>query len=145
MTAPKYRPLNFGVTRVKLRSDTPGVQYLQAEQALADYPQRLSDRLQHWAQVVPEQTFMARRERLADGSRGDWQHVTYAQAWERARSIAQGLINRGFSEQRPVVILSENDLEHAQLALGCMLAGLPFVPSSPPSALTRKYSQCLRR
>jgi feruloyl-CoA synthase len=144
MTAPKYRPMRFGVTRIKLRDDTPGVQYLQAEQALEDYPQRLSDRLQHWAQTVPDQTFMARRERLADGSRGDWQHVTYAQAWASARSIAQGLINRGLSEQRPVVILSENDLEHAQLALGCMLAGVPFVPASPPYSLVSQDFEKLR-
>ena len=34
-----------------------------------------------------------------------------------------------------MLILSENDLEHAQLALGCMLAGLPYVPVSPPYSL----------
>ena len=135
MTAKKYRPLSFGVTRVQLRDGAPGVHYLQAEQPLADYPQRMSDRLQHWAQTAPERTFMARREKLADASRGDWQHVSYRQAWEGARRIAQGLIDRGLSAQRPVVILSENDLEHAQLALGCMLAGVPFVPTSPPYSL----------
>jgi feruloyl-CoA synthase len=37
--------------------------------------------------------------------------------------------------ERPVVILSENSLEHALLALGCMLAGVPFVPTSPPYSL----------
>jgi hypothetical protein len=51
-----------------------------------------------------------------------------------ARSIAQALINRGLSAERPVVILSENDLEHAS-ALGCMVAGVPFVPTSPPYSL----------
>jgi hypothetical protein len=34
-----------------------------------------------------------------------------------------------------VVILSENSLEHALLALGCMVAGVPFVPTSPPYSL----------
>ncbi len=144
MTAKKYRPLSFGVTRVQLRDGAPGVHYLQAEQPLADYPQRMSDRLQHWAQTAPERTFMARREKLADASRGDWQHVSYRQAWEGARRIAQGLIDRGLSAQRPVVILSENDLEHAQLALGCMLAGVPFVPTSPPYSLVSQDFEKLR-
>jgi feruloyl-CoA synthase len=33
---------------------------------------------------------MARRVKLADGSTGDWRHVSYAQAWASARSIGQG-------------------------------------------------------
>ncbi len=144
MTASIYRPLAFGVTRVQLRDGVPGVHYLQAEQALQDYPQRMSERLQHWAQNAPDRTFMARREKLAGGSRGDWIHVSYAQVWERARNIAQGLINRGLSAQRPVVILSENDLEHATLAMGCMLAGVPFVPTSPPYSLVSQDFEKLR-
>ncbi len=144
MTSPNYRPLAFGVTRVQLRMGAPGVHYLQAEQPLAEYPQRMSDRLQHWAQTAPERTFMARREKLPDGRRGDWRHVSYRQAWENARRIAQGLISRGLSAQRPVVILSENDLEHAQLAMGCMLAGVPFVPTSPPYSLVSQDFEKLR-
>ena len=100
------------------------MQYLRAEQDLPGYADRISDRLQHWARVKPAQTFMARREKLADGRTGDWIRLTYAQAWTRARSIAQGLIDRGLSQERPVAILSENDLEHAQIALGCLLAGV---------------------
>ena len=141
---PKYRPLSFGVNRVQLRQGAAGVQYLQAEQALHDYPQRMTDRLQHWAQVAPERTFMARRQKLSDGSLGDWRHVSYAQAWASARGIAQGLINRGLSAERPVVILSENSLEHALLALGCMLAGVPFVPTSPPYSLVSQDFEKLR-
>ena len=135
MTSPKFRPLTFGVTRVTLRDGAPGTQYMQAEQPLADYPERITDRLQHWAQTAPDRSFMARREKLADGSTGDWRHVTYAQAWAGARSIAQALINRGLNTERPVVILSENDLEHAVLALGCLVAGVPYVPASPPYSL----------
>ena len=135
MTSPKFRPLVFGVTRVTLREGDPGTQYLQAEQPLADYPERIFDRLQHWAHTAPNRSFMARREKLVDGSTGDWRHVTYAQAWAQARSVAQALINRGLNADRPVVILSENDLEHAVLTLGCMVAGVPYVPTSPPYSL----------
>lgn len=78
---------------------------------------------------------MARREKLADGRTGDLQHLTYTQAWSSARRIAQGRVDRSLSAERRVVILSENDIEHAQLALGCMLAGVPFVPTSPPYSM----------
>lgn len=135
MSAPKYRPLTFGVTRVTLREGAPGVRYLRADQDLQSHPQRMTDRLQHWAQTVPHQTFMARRAKLPDGGTGEWQHITWAQAWAQARSIAQALLDRGLSAERPVVILSENSLEHALLGLGCMVAGVPFVPTSPPYSL----------
>ena len=135
MSTTSFRPLKFGVTRVTLRDGQAGTHYLQAEQALAPYPERLTDRLQQWAQTRPAQTFMARRVKLADGTLGDWQHINYTQAWHTARGIAQALINRGLSAERPVVILSENSLEHALLALGCMVAGVPYVPTSPPYSL----------
>ena len=144
MTSPKFRALQFGVTQVALREGAPGVRYLAAPQPLEPHPERMSERLLHWAQSAPERIFMGRRERLADGATGDWQTLTYAQAWARARSIAQGLIDRGLSAERPVVILSENSLEHALLALGCMLAGVPFVPTSPAYSLVSQDFEKLR-
>ena len=135
MSSPKFRPLRFGVTRVTLKDGVPGTHYLKADQELQAYPDRLTDRFQHWATNKPNQTLFARRVKLADGTLGDWRHVTYAQAWATARNIAQALINRGLNAKRPVVILSENSLEHALLALGCMVAGVPFVPTSPPYSL----------
>ena len=135
MNAPKFRPLKFGVTRVSLRDGEPGTRYLQADQALQAFPDRLTDRLQHWAHTKPHQTFMARRVKNTDGTLGDWRHITYAQAWQTARNIALSVLDRGLSAERPVVILSENSLEHALLALGCLVAGVPYVPTSPPYSL----------
>jgi len=135
MSTPKFRPLRFGVTRVTLKDGVHGTHYLKADQELQAYPDRLTDRFQHWATNKPNQTLFARRVKLSNGTLGDWRHVTYAQAWATARNIAQALINRGLNAERPVVILSENSLEHALLALGCMVAGVPFVPTSPPYSL----------
>ena len=144
MTEPTFRPLRFGVTRIDLRQGDPGVCYLNAQQALREHPPRLTDRLHHWAQTVPDRTFVARRVQQTDGRFGDWREVTYGQAWAAARSIAQGLLDRGLSAQRPVAILSENDLEHALLAMGCMVAGVPFVPVSPPYSLVSQDYAKLR-
>jgi feruloyl-CoA synthase len=135
MTTAQFRPLKFGVTRVTLSDGPSGIHYLKADQTLQAFPDRLTDRLQHWATYAPERTFMARRVKNADGTSGNWRHLSYQEAWSTARNIAQGLLNRGLSAERPVAILSENSLEHALLALGCLLAGVPFVPTSPPYSL----------
>lgn len=131
--------MTFGVTRAKVRDGAPGVHYLQADAELEAYPVRLTDRLKHWAEIRPEHLWMARRQPQVGShgqiSFGNWQHLSYAQAWTTARCIAQGLMDRGLSADRPVAILSENSLEHALMALGCMAAGIPFVPTSPAYSL----------
>ena len=131
MNALKYRPLTFGVTRVALREGADGITYLKADQDLQPFAHRITDRLLHWAKVAPDRTWMARRVRLADASTGDWRHISYAQALQSARSIGQALIDRSLSAERPVAILSENDLEHALLALGCIYAGVAYCSVSP--------------
>ena len=90
MSAPKFRPLRFGVTRVTLKDGVPGTHYLKADQDLQAFPDRLTDRLQHWAQIKPTQTLFARRVKLADGSLGDWRHVDASGL--QARSEAPFLI-----------------------------------------------------
>ena len=131
--APRYRALTFGVTRVALRngeSAQAGTRYVMADQPLGSYADRITDRLIHWAQVAPDRIWMAKRQKLVDPlgnvSTGDWKHVSFAQALVAARSIGQALLNRGLSVERPVAILSENDLEHALLSLGCIYAGVPY-------------------
>ncbi|AOF87737.1 AMP-binding enzyme family protein [Hydrogenophaga sp. RAC07] len=134
-TMAKYRPLTFGVTRATLRDGAPGTHYLSADQDLPPFPERITDRLVHWANTRPDQTLFARRTKNADGSTGDWRHITFAQALDAARRIGQGLLNRGLSTQCPVLILSENDLEHALLSLGCIYAGIAYCPTSPAYSL----------
>ena len=138
----KYRDMTFGVTRVKMREASKGHFYLSADQALEPYAERMTDRLIHWAKERPDQTLFARRQKNADGSTGDWQRISYAQALDGARHIAQGLINRGLNAERPVLIASENDLEHALLALGCLMAGVPYCPASPAySTISQDYDK----
>ncbi len=110
-TAPKYRAMRYGITRVRLEDTPNGVQYVQAEQALQSHPERMTDKLLHWARETPERTFLARRKRLSDGRTGDWEHLSYGRALAGARRIGQALLARNLSAERPVVILSENSLE----------------------------------
>ena len=78
---------------------------------------------------------MARRALNADGSRGDWKYVTYAEALRAARSIGQALLNHGASAERPLAILSENSIEHALLGLGAMYVGVPYCSVSTAYSL----------
>lgn len=142
--APRYRPLEFGITRGVLREGEAGVQYLQADQPLGAYAHRMNDRLVHWAAVAPDRTFVARRARNADGSSGDWVRISYREALHTARAIGQALLQRGLSPERPVALLSENSLEHAMLALGCLYVGIPYCPVSPPYSLVSKDFEKLR-
>jgi hypothetical protein len=70
--------------------------------------------------------------------------VSYAEALHKARSIAQGLLDRGLSADRPVAILSENGIEHALVALGCLHAGVPYCPVSPPYSIVSQDFDKLR-
>ena len=104
---------------------------------LRAYPARLTDRLLHWAAVAPDRTLAAKR-----GVDGQWRHLSYTQALQQARSIAQALLDLGLSAERPVAILSDNDLEHLLLGLGAMLAGVPFAPvSSAYSTVSQDFGK----
>jgi feruloyl-CoA synthase len=142
--APRYRSMEFGITRVVMRECPDGTRYMRADQPLQEHARRMTDRLLHWAQVAPDRTFMARRVRNADGSTGDWRHVSYAQALDSARRIGQALLDRKLGADRPVAILSENGLEHALLALGCMLVGVPWCPVSPAYSTVSQDHEKLR-
>jgi feruloyl-CoA synthase len=103
---------------------------VRSAEALHWYPERLTDCLEQWAHSVPERTLVARRERG-----GDWRHVSYAQMLDRARRVGQALVNLKLSPDRPVAILSGNDIEHLTLALGALWAGVPYVPVSTAYSL----------
>jgi len=104
--------------------------YLRSNEPLREFPVRLTDRLVSGAHAHPERVLVARR-----GERGAWIEITYADMLRRARAIGQALLNLGLSAERPLAILSGNDLEHLQLAFGAMLAGIPFAPLSPAYSL----------
>src|SRR5690349_3754145 len=104
--APRYRHLSIGRAAVEV-TEQQGALHMRSLEPLAEYPPRLLDRLVHWAQVRPEQTFIAARQ--ADG---EWRRVSYAQMLDSVRAIAQSLLSYGLSADKPLVLLSGNDIEH---------------------------------
>ncbi|MGP8123476.1 MAG: feruloyl-CoA synthase [Xanthobacteraceae bacterium] len=127
------RPISFGRPDVTIDRRDDGTIYLRPKQSLDAYPERLTDKLIHWAKVAPDRVFMA--ERAAGGG---WRELTYAQLLTASRAIASALIARGLSEERPLMILSGNSIDHALMAFGAFYAGVPFCPVSPPYSLVSK-------
>jgi feruloyl-CoA synthase len=129
--APRYRSLSLGGSlEATFDRRADGSTLVVSREPLEDYPARITDRLLEWAERAPERTLVAKR---VHG--GDWRRVSWRDAVQSARAIAQALLDRDVSVDRPVVILSDNDIEHLLLALGAMLAGVPFAPVSPAYSL----------
>ncbi|WP_244670582.1 feruloyl-CoA synthase [Rhodoplanes elegans] len=126
--APEVR--QCGPSEVELIRRDDGVMIVRSPHPLPPYHRSMTDRLDHWAAVAPDRPYLAER----DGT-GAWRHVTYAEARSLARSIAQALIDRGLSPERPLAILSGNSIDHALLGLGAMIAGVPYASVSPPYSL----------
>ena len=129
-TEAPVRHVRLGPNDVVIERAPGGVIYARSPHPLGPYPEKLTESLDHWAATAPDRTFIARR-----GADGEWRRLTYSGAREQARRIAQALVNRGLSAERPVAILSANDLEHALLGLGAMYAGIPYAPISPAYSL----------
>jgi feruloyl-CoA synthase len=127
------RAISFNDPAVTIERRDDGTIYLRPKLALGEYPPRLTDRLHHWAKAAPDRIFMAER----DGGRG-WRQITYAELLTSSRHIASGLLARGLSAEKPVVILSGNSIDHALIAFGALYAGIPFCPVSPAYSLVSK-------
>src|ERR1700730_12634899 len=113
------------------RSD--GAIVLRSPQPPPAFPQKLTERLVHWAKAAPERVFLAPRD-----AAGAWRTLTYADALTKVRAIAAALLERGLSPERPIAILSGNDIEHALLGLAAMHVGIPYAPISVPYSLLSK-------
>ncbi len=114
-----------------------GVFLVRPQEALQPYPRVLTDRIAHWAQVAPDRVCIARRER-----NGGRRQLTYGSVLRSMRSIGQALLDRGLSAHKPIVILSENDLEHFLLMFAAQHVGVITSSLSPQySLLSRDFIQ----
>lgn len=123
----KTRSVKLGRPPMAFTAREDGTMIVTSPESVGPYPVRITERLEHWAAVAPERVFFAQRD-AEDG----WRRVTYAEALSQVRAIGQALLDRGLSVERPVVVLSGNDIEHAMLTLACLHVGVPVAPVSVP-------------
>ena len=124
------RDVRLGPSDVVVNRRADGSIRAVSPHLLGKYPEKMTERLDYWAAEAPDRVFLAQRR--ADGR---WRNLSYAECRWLALPIAQALLNRGLSGERPVAILSGNDIEHALLGFGAMYAGVPYVPISPAYSL----------
>jgi feruloyl-CoA synthase len=125
---------------VDVRRTDDGVVYMRSRRPLGPYGLRLTDALERWATEAPARTFLAER-----GPGDEWRHVTYADALLQVRSLAQALLDRQLSVERPILILSGNGIDHGLLALAAMYVGVPYAPIAPAYSLQAKDFASLRQ
>ena len=137
---PRYRRVALGGSlSARFVPADDGSLLVESTEPLQPHPLRLTDRLQQWAAKVPDHTLAAKRD-----ATGTWRHLSYRDAVHGARSIAQALLDIGLGPERPLAILSDNDLEHLLLTLGAMWAGVPCAPISPAYSLLSQDHAKLR-
>ena len=135
----RVRQVRIAAAETILDRRENGVIYACHPKPLAPWAPKITERLEHWAEHAGHRTFLAER-----GENGEWQRLSYADTLARVRSVAQALLDRGLSQDRPVAILSGNSIEHALMALGAMYAGVLYAPIAPAYSLAAKDHTTLR-
>jgi feruloyl-CoA synthase len=137
LASAQVRPVRLGPRDMLVERKPDGTIHLRSPHPLAPYPTKLTERLEHWAKTAPERIFLAQRD-----AAGGWRTVGYGGTLAQVRRIGTALLERDLSAQRPIVILSSNDIEHALLGLAANYVGIPYAPISPAySLISRDFSK----
>ncbi|MFZ3309742.1 MAG: feruloyl-CoA synthase [Xanthobacteraceae bacterium] len=129
-SAPPLRPVKLGPADVLVERRGDGSIVMRSPHALPPHPHKLTERLAYWAKTAPDRVFLAQRD-----AGGGWRTHNYADTLTAVNAIAASLLKRDLSADRPIAILSGNDIEHALLALAAMHVGIPYAPISVPYSL----------
>ncbi len=107
---------------------------LKSTTPLRESARCIGDWLEHWARQAPDRIFLADRA----NTDAPWSTVTYKDALKQVRSAAAWILAQGLSAERPLVILSDNSVEHALFALAAQHVGVPSAAISPAYSLMSK-------
>ncbi len=124
------RKVSLGPADVLVERRPGGIVHLRSPHALKEFPRKITEKLDYWAEQAPDRILFAQRD-----EKSGWRTVSYLQARQRARGIATSLLKRNLSAERPIVVLSANDIEHALIELAALYAGIPYAPISPAYSL----------
>ena len=86
------------------------------------------DWLEHWAQVKPQQLFVAER------GGGGWRELTYGDALRAAIRLGRVLVEQGGGPERPLLVLAPNGIAHVKVMLAALYAGVPVASVAPAYA-----------
>lgn len=110
---------------------------LRSPEPLRPYARCVGEWLERWAAETPDAPAFA--ERRGDGG---WRRLTWRQAREQVGRVAQSLLGLKLMPQAPVVIVSDNSLDHLLLMLAAMHVGRAVCTvSSAYCRLTKDYTK----
>ncbi|GAA4343302.1 feruloyl-CoA synthase [Variovorax defluvii] len=92
---------------------------LRSPVALKPYARCIGEWLERWARETPDAVALAERDEYGQG----WRRLDYRALRRAVGSVAQGLLDLGVPADKPVVILSDNAIDHAVLMLATMHIG----------------------
>ncbi|MEY3038737.1 MAG: hypothetical protein RL143_1304 [Pseudomonadota bacterium] len=121
---------------VRLTQLGEGAFTLESKQVLKAYQRCVGEWLEYWVQHKPDHVFLG--EKHGD----EWRKLTYGETRYRVGRIAQGLLDLGLNSEKPVVVLSENSIDHALISLAAMHVGIPVATVS--SAYSTMDESCER-
>lgn len=121
---------NFWTPEFDIEHRPDGTILMAQKGALPTPPRAMPDCLVRWANEVPDRVFLAER----DGP-DSWRQLSYAEVLEEVRQLGAGLLALGLSGERPLLILSENSVDHALLGLAAQYVGVPYAPVSTAYSL----------
>ncbi|MFN9504225.1 MAG: feruloyl-CoA synthase [Rubrivivax sp.] len=126
--------------RRAVREDRPdGSTLLRHPMPLQPHARCIGDWLEHWALHTPEAPCLAER---AAGAPGGWRRLNWREVRQAVGRLAQGLLERDLPAGQPVVVLSDNSIDHALLTLAVMHIGrTACTVSSAYSRLTRDFTR----
>jgi feruloyl-CoA synthase len=111
-------PCSLLAPRARRREDAAGGFVLSSPEPLQPYARCIGEWLEHWARESPDGVAFAERS-----SAESWRSVDWKALRRSVGSIAQGLLDLGLPAARPIVILSDNAIDHALLMLAAMHIG----------------------
>ena len=125
------------IVRTAHADRTTGVFTLRSTEPLGAHARCIGDWLEQWATTTP--TAMAFAERDAAGQ---WQQLSWRTTRDAVGRIAQRLLDLDLPADRPIVIVSDNSIDHLLLSLAAMHVGrTACAVSSAYSRLARDYSK----
>ena len=114
-----------------------GAFVLRSPDPLGAFERCIGEWLERWARETPDATALAER----DGPQA-WRSLTWAALRQQVGAVAQALIDLDLPAGDPVVVLSDNSLDHALLLLAAMHVGRPVCTvSSAYCRLTKDYKK----
>jgi feruloyl-CoA synthase len=119
------RPIAYAEPSIVCDKAPDGSLRLASATPLEPYDPSLARLFRAAVERNPAGLFLAERD-----AGGAWRKLSYGEARRLVDALAQALIERGLSAERPVMILSGNGIDHALLTLAGHTAGVAVAPIS---------------